>query len=266
MLEQQRIEYLQAMGIQLWMPRMPVANAAESLWLAGDEAAQGNNNDANVAPIKIGHAADLLAVDHSKANTVADTTDASAVDNSKHSHAVPIQTQKPSINTESSAREESFSVTAEIDQSSRYDGVSAVDFTAPKFELYFALWPCGVLWVSSVPFEPKDQGLHSAVSYYLLRTAVPQANYSQFKWPYIEGSNEDQSTPVALRALTAQWDFMSSQSVRAWVCSDTLALEWLSKVASSPVFSVSNKEMFFTVNGKKQLWQQLQSLCNNTAS
>ena len=37
MLEQQRFEYLQAMGIQLWMPRKPVDNASDSLWLAGDE-------------------------------------------------------------------------------------------------------------------------------------------------------------------------------------------------------------------------------------
>ena len=42
MLEQQRIEYLQAMGIQLWMPRKALDHAAEPSWLAENSDTQSS--------------------------------------------------------------------------------------------------------------------------------------------------------------------------------------------------------------------------------
>lgn len=251
MLEQQRIEYLQAMGIQLWMPRQVLDNAAEPNWLA--EASADRTQPESVqggARIQAGHAADLLA-------------DMGLIDAKSvlqpEIKALPSAASITAITTQKSVPIESSRQGAEA---AALDEVipAAVDLSIPNFELYFALWPCGILWVASKPFERADHAFQTAVSYSLLGDAVPQANYSQFKWPYIEGSREDQSMPVALRALTAQWEFMSGQGARGWVTMDDSSFEWLIKVASRPLFSVPDPSELYCVAGKKQLWQVLQNL------
>ncbi len=253
MLEQQRIEYLQAMGIQLWMPRQPVAHAAESLWLAGAESHPEAGNT-SAEHIKAGHAADLLA-------------DMGLV------NAAPIQqpTSKPiakALKQESAQPEAASGLPAATPEQNIEPAVNdrPVDLTVPEFELHFALWPCGILWVSGQVFDQGDYRFQTSVSYALLGSTVPQANYSHFKWPYIQGSNEDQSTAVALRALTVQWEFLSSQGARAWVAVDSSGLEWLSKVANKPLYAVDEKDELFTLIGKKQLWQALQTLPPMTLS
>ncbi len=273
MLEQQRIEYLQAMGIQLWMPREALPNAAESLWLTSDITEQGASGHSQTAgaSVQAGHAADLLAgmgLDTPKPVAVAEKT------------ATQPQTTNPSASSEtpstSPANGQSTaaapSATAQlvaadaIPTSDLATATENIDFTVPRFELYFALWPCGMLWVSGRAFEQKDHAFQTAVSYALLGNTIPQANYSQFKWPYIEGSNEDQSMAVALRALTAQWEFMSGQGARGWISMDDTSYEWLNKVASKPLYSVESADELFTMVGKKQLWQALQTLPSMTAS
>mgnify|MGYP000258706346 FL=1 len=255
MLEQQRIEYLQAMGIQLWMPRQALDNAAEPSWLA-DSAADKAQSEAVGAPVQAGHAADLLAgmgLGEVSAKPAPATKTNSLQDNSVAiSQQVPDQ-DKPSAQVEGVATADE-------------DVAAIVDLTVPNFELHFALWPCGILWVAGKPFERRDNTFQTAVSYSLLGNAVPQANYSQFKWPYIEGSTEDQTMAVALRALTAQWEFMSGQGARGWVAMDSSSLEWLSKVASKPLFSVNDAANLYCSTGKKQLWLALQNLPSMTVS
>lgn len=245
MLEQQRLEYLQAMGIQLWMPRQPVANAVDSLWLASDES-EASHTEVSGEQIKAGHAADLLA-DMGFATDSGKKIPAAEVSPEPVKHASSEQAQITSV--------------ADVKKTDENPAeVAPVDLTVPEFELHFALWPCGILWVAGQAFDHKDQGFQTSVSYSLLGGTVPQANYSQFKWPYIEGSNEDQSIAVAIRALTAQWEFMSNQGARAWVAVDASSFEWLSKVAVKPLCSVDDKSELFSPVGKKQLWQALLSL------
>lgn len=256
MLEQQRIEYLQAMGIQLWMPRQALDNAAESNWLAGAQADNAQPETAGSgSQVKAGHAADLLAGmglgDVAKPPTNVQPSEAI---NSKPEAA----TTKPELNQVNPAEN-----IAESDTVSGGD-VLPVDLTVPKFELHFALWPCGILWVSGSAFEQQDQAFQTAVSYSLLGNTVPQASYSQFKWPYIEGSHEDQSMAVALRALTAQWEFMSSQGARGWVATDSSSLQWLGKVASKALYAVDERSDLYSVAGKRQLWLALQTLLKNS--
>lgn len=263
MLEQQRIEYLQAMGIQVWMPRKPVAHAAESLWLAGDELAS-NSQEVFGETFKAGHAADLLA----DVGSVAELATAQLKQaNPEQANTVEMQplskrelSQSPSI---------SGSTNNSLNQQAVESDVGSFensDFVIPEFELHFALWPCGILWVSGQPFDQQDNTFQTSVSYSLLFSSVPQASYSHFKWPYIQGSSEDQSTAVALRALTAQWEFMSSQGARAWIAMDSSSLEWLAKVAAKPLFSVDEKEEIFLSVGKKQLWNALKTLPSLTSS
>ena len=256
MLEQQRIEYLQAMGIQLWMPRHALDNAAESSWLAGSETKNTPLEASGSIPVQAGHAADLLA-----GMGLGDAT----------KPAVNVQitevTTSPVEQNTSAAKTGQVRATdtAEANTSAEVE-VSLTDLTIPKFELHFALWPCGILWVAGQAFEQQDHGFQTAVSYSLLGSAAPQASYSQFKWPYIEGSNEDQSMAVALRALTAQWEFMSSQGARGWVAIDSSSLKWLEKVAAKALYAVDERSELYSVIGKKQLWLALQSLSQRSVS
>lgn len=254
MLEQQRIEYLQAMGIQLWMPRQALDNAAESSWLADSEAEQAQIETAG-APIQAGHAADLLA-DMGLTKVVEGQVPVAPVANAVTTETVVLNTAvaEERVVQDASAAE---TIPAEA---------TLVDLTVPEFELHFALWPCGILWVAGQAFDQSDHRFQTSVSYALLGNSVPQANYSQFKWPYIEGSSEDQSISVALRALIAQWEFMSGQGARGWVAMDASSYEWLSKVAAKPLFSVDEREELYCSVGKKQLWQALQTLPKNTVS
>jgi hypothetical protein len=252
MLEQQRIEYLQAMGIQLWMPREPVANATESSWLANsiNEQTSSDSSLGDGVPIQAGHAADLLA-DMGLISEPAKPAQAeeSLASKTPAEHDVTISS--------SSASSELTNTNLETE---------LVDLTVPDFELYFALWPCGVLWVAKQAFDKRDHAFQTAVSYSLLGNAVPQASYSQFKWPYIQGSSEDQSMPVALRALAAQWEFMSGQGARGWVSMDSSSLGWLTRVAAKPLYSVEDGSSLYSSSSKKQLWLALQNISSKIVS
>ncbi|MEH6450169.1 MAG: hypothetical protein V7765_15960 [Oleispira sp.] len=257
MLEQQRIEYLQAMGIQLWMPRQALDNAAESTWLA-DSLSDSLSSDATGSgtQIQAGHAADLLA-DMGLADVTAPITNTPVTAAAQNARSAVIAVPKSNqVQTGGQVVEPNSVAMEEL----------PVDLTVPKFELHFALWPCGILWVSGQAFEQQDHGFQTAVSYSLLGNTVPQASYSQFKWPYIEGSHEDQSMAVALRALTAQWEFMSSQGARGWVATDASSLQWLGKVAAKALYSVDERSELYSSVGKKQLWSALQTLSNKQVS
>jgi hypothetical protein len=250
MLEQQRIEYLQAMGIQLWIPRHALDNAAEPNWLAGSESNNSPLAVSNSTSVQAGHAADLLA------NV--------GLGNTQHTEGITSpQLQVPQGNR---IQAKSKELTREIAEPAISLETTQIDLTVPTFELHFALWPCGILWVSNQPFEQKDHGFQTAVSYSLLGSSVPHASYSQFKWPYIEGSHEDQSMAVAMRALTAQWEFMSSQGARGWVATDSSSLQWLGKVAAKALYSVDERSEIYSPAGKKQLWSALQTLSNKQVS
>ncbi|MFT6113381.1 MAG: hypothetical protein ACJA10_000306 [Oleispira sp.] len=258
MLEQQRIEYLQAMGIQLWMPRHALDNAAESNWLAVSELNNSPLAASNSTPVQAGHAADLL-VSMGLDDTV------KTLGNTQHTDVTP-SSIKHHVSQGNSIQAESTELTTEIAEPVISLEISQMDLTVPTFELHFALWPCGILWVSSQPFEQKDHGFQTAVSYSLLGNTVHQASYSQFKWPYIEGSHEDQGMAVAMRALTAQWEFMSSQGARGWVATDSSSLQWLGKVAAKALYSVDKCSEIYSTAGKKQLWSALQTLSNKQVS
>ncbi len=261
MLEQQRVEYLQAMGIQLWMPRHALDHAADSSWLADFQSDKTQTESAGSgSQVQAGHAADLLA-----GMGLGETT--AQLKTQPNSEKINQQDDKVAVAKPSSSKNKSSDQV--IDSSSEVDSeivLPIADLTVPKFELHFALWPCGILWVACQPFDQADHAFQTAVSYSLLTNVIPQANYSQFKWPYIEGSSEDQSMAVALRALTAQWEFMSGQGARGWVAIDGSSYEWLSKVAVKALFSVDERDELFSPVGKKQLWQALQTLPKNSNS
>lgn len=252
MLEQQRLEYLQAMGIQLWMPREPVAQAAESIWYANqvdpEQISSIQLDNENVA-LHAGSASKLLPDSFSEDSLTVDSA----------SLAINTSTDMAENISKAVISEVSFSDVSKSDLDSALGTVELNDSIPPVFELYFALWPCGTLWVSSISFTNIDLQYQSSVSFSLLNSSVLQPNFSHFKWPYIESSNEDQSIHVALRALKAQWEYLQSQGLKNWISADETSLEWGVKVGGTPLHSVSNKDYLVSLEGKKSLFEILHS-------
>lgn len=259
MLEQQRLEYLQAMGIQLWMPREPVAQAAESIWYANqvnpDQISSIQSDNDNVAS-HAGSASKLLPDSFSVGSLTVDSA----------SLAINTSTDVAENFPKAVISEENSSNGDESDLDSALGKVESSDSILPVFELYFALWPCGTLWVSSISFTNIDHQYQSAVSFALLNSSVLQPHFSHFKWPYIESSNEDQSIHVALRALEAQWEYLQSQGVKNWISTDETSLEWGVRVGGTPLLSVSNKDYLVSLEGKKSLFEILHSHAPDTVA
>lgn len=251
MLEQHRIEYLQAMGIQLWMPREVLPNAPEPRWLA-ENPGQGNSAGTPDA-VKGGHAAELLAgMGFGSAETAAPKTSADAA-STQPSAQVPAQQDVQPQQIEQAAKTESPLKISAAEQPAE----APVDMTVPHFELHFVLWPCGTLWVGS---QQSDQALlayQASVSSFITGSNYRQHSLFSFKWPYLEISSEDQSKPVALRALQAQWDHIKSQGSKQWIAMDEESSHWFEQVAQAPLLAVSSQEQLFSAGNKKALWQAL---------
>lgn len=242
MLEQHRIEYLQAMGIQLWMPREVLPNAPEPRWLAENPAQAGSV----AAPdaVKGGHAADLLA------GMGLAAVEAPAAKQSQPTESINQVAELPSTAASNSS--------AQIaEPSAQLSTEQAVDMTVPHFELGFVLWPCGTLWVSTVSAEPAWLAYQASVSSFITGSNYRQHSLFSFKWPYLEISSEDQSKPVALRALHAQWDHIKSQGSKQWVAMDEQSKHWFEQVAGEPLLAVDSADQLFIAANKKALWQAL---------
>jgi len=271
MLEQHRIEYLQAMGIQLWMPREVLPNAPEPRWLA-ESPGQGNSAGAPDA-VKGGHAAELLAgMGFGSAETAAPKTSAApaAGETATQSSAQvsvqsPAQQEAQPQQIEQAAQTAAQSLAAKTEsplkpatpEAAEQPADAPVDMTVPHFELHFVLWPCGTLWVGS---QQSDQALlvyQASVSSFITGSNYRQHSLFSFKWPYLEISSEDQSKPVALRALHAQWDHIKSQGSKQWVAMDEASSQWFEQVAGKPLLAVASADQLFVAEHKKALWLAL---------
>lgn len=266
MLEQHRIEYLQAMGIQLWMPREALSNAPEPRWLA--ESPGQENSAATPDAVKGGHAAELLAgMGFGSAETTATKASAASTQvagdpSAQASVQVPAQQE---VQSHQAAQTAAQSLAAKTEsplkpstpEVAEQPADSLVDVTVPHFELHFVLWPCGTLWVGS---QQSDQALlayQASVSSFITGSNYRQHSLFSFKWPYLEISSEDQSKPVALRALLAQWDHIKSQGSKQWVAMDEESSQWFEQVAQAPLLAVSSSDQLFAADNKKALWQAL---------
>jgi len=254
MLEQHRIEYLQAMGIQLWMPREVLPNAPESRWLA-ENPGQGSSAGTQDA-VKGGHAAELLAgMGFGSADDAGDQTSAAAA-STQLSAQVPAQQQAQPQHIEQAAKTES-PLKPSAPEAAEQPAEAPVDMTVPHFELHFVLWPCGTLWAGSQVADQALLAYQASVSSFITGSNYRQHSLFSFKWPYLEISSEDQSKPVALRALQAQWDHIKSQGSKQWIAMDEESSHWFEQVAQAPLLAVSSQEQLFSAGNKKALWQAL---------
>lgn len=225
MLEQRRLDYLQAMGITQWMPRKPLANAPEPRWWP-DEAANADTLDEPVV-------------------TQAQTTAVAA----PAALAVP---SAPVINTTS---------TPEV-VANKTPPVMVEPQAVPEFQLFFTVCHLSLVWVTSNPQELQSlQRFVFALQKSLLGKPYHLYDPVEFKWPFLQSSKEDQSQAVALQALKAQWQvFQNTQPVQAITFGEQ-SQHWLQQAEIKALMHFSSlEELLLSADNKRQLWLTLSAL------
>ncbi len=226
MLEQQRIDYLSAMGITQWMPRAALPYAPVPRWLP--EQAVNDNAHTLQQPSRSANApvaaADLLS--------------GFAVSKAKTPTAEP-----PSI----------------------LDGQTALETKSNiflRFQLHFLQVPGGGIWICDQSVAPEDLRLFAhrvlkGMQQPLDLLPVPV----KFNWPIIESKDDDQSEPVALQALNAQWRFFADQGVSYVLTFGDDSRRWLARIGvQSHYHHPQFIDMLSNASDKRQLWQALRTI------
>lgn len=255
MLEQRRVDYLKAMGITLWMPRQALPHAKESRWLP-------ENNDERHEHIAISHTGDT-----SRPIAAADLLRAGQPMH-KHEHVVAQEKAKPApaekevatpAHQNKAQPQTPESVTPQVGAE---ESTLAQDMTPPRFALDFIPISRQGLWVVDGKESVHDI---QQFAYRVLKGmgAAPEfmSQPINFRWPFIESSHQDQSRPVALQALHAQWQFLKSQGVRYIITIGGDAQAWMSAVEAESHFHIADFSLFQNdAHIKRELWLSLRQL------
>lgn len=254
MLEQQRIDYLSAMGITQWMPRAALPHAPAPRWLPNVEQAvsakaptlQQPSRGAN-APVA---AADLLSGFAAKAKTATAEPVKTILVSSSADQVVTSDNQSYVVVSDSEV--ENLSVDSQT--------VSAN--TPPRFQLHFLRVSGGGIWICDQSVAPEHlrrfahrvlKGMQQPMD--LLPVPV------KFNWPFIESKHDDQSEPVALQALNAQWRFFADQGVSYILTFGDDSRRWLARIGvQSHYHHPQFTDMLSNASDKRQLWQALRTI------
>ena len=254
MLEQQRIDYLSAMGITQWMPRAALPHAPAPRWLpnAGHaintnvRALQQPNRSAN-APVA---AADLLSGFAVKAKTSMVEPDNEALSSALDSKV---------INTETKSN---IGVSDDKIRDLSVDNLASSPGIPPRFQLHFLRVSGGGIWICDQSVAPEHlrrfahrvlKGMQQPMD--LLPVPV------KFNWPFIESKHDDQSEPVALQALNAQWRFFADQGVSYVLTFGDDSRRWLARIGvQSHYHHPQFIDMLSNASDKRQLWQALRTI------
>lgn len=256
MLETARRQYLQAMGISLWLPRQELAHAAPSRLLPLAGAIHSGPDEERLA------IAAAVAQHHASALLQAREPDDAFVNNvgSETKSPRPAPESGIIVRSEPQPLLATGAVMAVTSEATGHDAQSHVpaDLTPPRFELCFVRVGGSGVWVCDRRDEVAD------IQQLALRVAavmgIPQLQPEMlgFRWPFIDNDREDQSTPVALQALKAQWQYLRSQNCEYVVALGVDATRWLAQ-ASIPGFmvSVTVAEVLASADHKRSLWHFL---------
>lgn len=249
MREQQRLDYLKAMGITQWMPRQPLPHAPEPRWLPADAHPPAPK------PHQVGgsggHAPHPMAAEllHELSSTKA--APAASVPAPVHNPvpaAAAVQDATPVSEVASVAADASVSPVA--------------DLTPPRFELHFVRVSPSMVWVvdRSDQLERIQAFAWRVLGALQMNTGFMPGTLS-FRWPFIESGSDDQSRPVALQALAAQWQFIKDQGCQHLVTLGSDAQGWLAQVGAQPVFSANSvDDIMGSAVAKRSFWLALQNL------
>ena len=242
MLEQQRLDYLQAMGVVQWLPRRPLPYAPAPRWLPSAEVAPVQARPSFAHPG--GHIA------HPAANQL--LRDAAASPRPSFSHLLD---------------ERAASEAPAPSVASHGDAVPAAarpvdDGRPPQFQLHFFRSTLPVIWVSDQTIHPQELSalIHSAQKA-LTGQSLFVPDPAVFRWPFILSPHEDQSTPVALQALRAQWQFLREQGGGVLLTFGLDSQYWLEQIGVSSHFHAGSvTELWQSAGEKRRLWLALMRL------
>lgn len=240
MREQQRLDYLQAMGIVQWMPRQPLPGVPAPRWLPEEaHAAAPRPALTSEGGGHITHpmAAQLL---HEAAAQPAQKAPVSV-------QSEPVETLAAAVSDVAS--ESAVVVAPEV----------TTDLTPPRFELHFLRVSAAGVWVCDDAAQAERL---AAFAYRVMSALQAPVGLMQaplcFRWPFIESAQDDQSRPVALQALSAQWQFLRDQGVRYAVAFGQDSDHWLQQVQAPLLFrAASLSDVMQNAQYKRQLWQAL---------
>ena len=238
MLEQTRLNYLQAMGITQWMPRSPLAHAPEPRWLPQQAANHHSHEEVDqlaqshhIPPVM---AAELLAVGDA-AEKVAEKLAASQQPAAKQTEAEATVTETPAANE------------------------TPADLSPPRFELHFLRIGQQGLWVCSdgQQLDAMMRFAHRVMMGMKQPIEMMQAPLC-FRWPFIESSHQDQGRAVAQQALSAQWQHFAAQGVKYLISFGDAAQEWLPQCGAQLTFAATDiQTVMQSAAEKRRLWQVL---------
>jgi len=251
MREQQRLDYLQAMGIVQWMPRQPLPGVPAPRWLPEDAHAaaprpaltsEGGGHIAHPMAAQLLHQNVVEPALKTPAAATADSVAAVCTG----TMAAP--TRAPATDAPASAQ----SVTAD-------HPVTPVDGTPPRFELHFLRVSARGVWVCDDAAQAERL---AAFAYRVMSALQAPAGLLQaplcFRWPFIESAHDDQSLPVALQALSAQWQFLRDNGVQYAVTFGDGSQYWLQQVQAPLLFrGAALLDVMSDARQKRQLWQAL---------
>lgn len=225
MLEQRRLDYLQAMGVVQWMARKPLAQGPEPRWWP-QEAANAELEQAQQAANQMA----ALLGDNAPEAQPTNNSEIPAKPHLELVHNTPPLTVEPQ--------------------------------PIPEFKLYFLACQLPVVWVTDNAADlPSLQRFVFALQKALLGKAYHLYEPVEFKWPFLRSTREDQSEAVALQALKAQWQVFSQQHPVQAVSFGSISQQWLEKTQASLLMHYSSlTELLTDAEHKKALWLSLSSL------
>ncbi len=253
MREQQRLDYLQAMGITQWMPRQPLPNAPKPRWLPADA------HPAAPKPHQVGggggHMPHPLAAEllHELSGGARPAPVTETV-----TKAEPAVAQAES----SAGLQPAVPTAAETVEPAAQAETALADMTPPRFELHFVRISPNSVWV----VDRADQVERVQAFAWRVLNALQSNNgfmpaTISFRWPFIESATDDQSRPVALQAVAAQWQFLRERGCQHLITLGEDAREWLSLVGAQPVYSLDSvDDVMGSAVAKRSFWLALQQL------
>ena len=257
MLEQQRRDYLKAMGIPVWIPRRELPFAAPSRLLPAEQAvteARESQDNMALATRLHGQASAMAVLDDLVPPRKPQASARPADVESDHQPVPATTTTSPSLSAEppvTNAKSDTDIGVGAV--------VPVVDMTPPRFALHFVLTG-PVLWVCDDPVSLL------ALRQFAHRVAMAMQHSPEtlspiaFNWPFIDNPREDQSTPVARQALAAQWSFFQHHGAAAVVGFGEQAVRWVKPLCQQQqVFEESVAAVMTDADHKRTLWLALRS-------
>ena len=133
----------------------------------------------------------------------------------------------------------------------------------PQFQLHFVKASERGLWVCDSDSDPEVlQGFVQRVMAAWQEPVVFMNKVPGFRWPFIASRHQDQSEPVAVQALMAQWQVLRPSGAEGYtIALGEQAAHWLAKIGVTPEVCLPElNQVQSTADAKRRLWLALQAL------